>query len=157
PVLVSPPQATRESKIQDAGFRGQQPRRHDSILRGRNVQSASSATWEPTPEIICDYIAMSERCQQKTWTDRSGDDHKVFLYTRPSFMITLKFLAGSAIRLIFSSGLPSTSSRSASAPCSTTPSLPAYGLRFPDNASSSALVPVAMASASAGLYQRTSE
>jgi hypothetical protein len=50
--------------------------------------------------------------------------HGTFLYIRPSFMMTLKFLAGSAIRLIFSSGLPSTSSRSASAPCSTTPSLP---------------------------------
>src|SRR5215472_17698089 len=39
----------------------------------------------------------------------------------------------------------------------TTPSLPGYGLRLPDSASSSALVPVAIASASAGLYQRTSE
>src|SRR4029077_10649905 len=65
--------------------------------------------------------------------------------------------AGSAISLIFSKGLPSTSSKSASAPCSTTPSVPAYGLRLPDNASSSALVLVAVASASAGLYQRTSE
>src|SRR6202049_813622 len=72
-------------------------------------------------------------------------------------MMTLKFLAGSAVRLIVSSGLPSTSKRSASAPFSTTPSLPGYGLRLPDVASSSALVPVAMASASAGLYQRTSE
>jgi hypothetical protein len=41
--------------------------------------------------------------------------YRAFLYTRPSFMMTLKFLAGSAIRLMFSSGLPSTSSRSASA------------------------------------------
>src|ERR1700732_950811 len=103
------------------------------------------------------FVGMSETCQQETSTDRSDYGHRVFLYTRPSFMMTLKFLAGSAIRLIFSSGLPSTSSRSASAPCSTTPSLPGYGLRLPDNASSSALVPVAMASASAGLYQRTSE
>src|SRR5260370_28201226 len=100
---------------------------------------------------------MSQKCQQETLTDRSGYGHRVFLYTRPSFMMTLKFLAGSAIRLIFSSGLPSTSSRSASAPCSTTPSFPGYGLRLPDNASSSALVPVAIASDSAALYQRTSE
>src|SRR5215471_1945494 len=83
--------------------------------------------------------------------------HGAFLYIRPSFMITLKFLAGSAIRLIFSNGLPSTRRRSASAPCSTTPSFPGYGFRLPDNASNSAFVAVAMASASAGLYQRTSE
>jgi hypothetical protein len=90
---------------------------------------------------LFDVTNESEKCQQETLTDRRGYGHRVFLYTRPSFMMTLKFLAGSAIRLIFSSGLPSTSSRSASAPCSTTPSLPGYGLRLPDNASSSALVP----------------
>jgi hypothetical protein len=43
--------------------------------------------------------------------------------------------------------------RSASAPCSTTPSLPGYGLRLPDSVSSCAFVPVAMASVSAGVYQ----
>src|SRR5499427_8651381 len=72
-------------------------------------------------------------------------------------MMTTKFLSGSAIRLIFAIGSPSTSNKSASAPTSTTPSLPGYGLRLPDHASSSALVPVAIASASAGPYQRTSE
>src|SRR5262249_47506227 len=80
----------------------------------------------------------------------------MFLYILPSFIITTKFLAGSAISWMFSSGLPSTSRRSARAPSSTTPSLPAYGLRFPDIVSSWALVPVAMASVSAGVYQRTS-
>src|SRR5215831_1089467 len=79
-----------------------------------------------------------------------------FVYP-PVLHDNLEVLGGSAIRLIFSNGLPSTSSRSASAPCSTTPSFPGYGLRLPDNASSSALVPVATASDSAGLYQRTSE
>src|SRR5262249_50570924 len=72
------------------------------------------------------------------------------------FMIRTQFLTGSSMSLMFSIGLPSTTSRSANAPSSTTPSLPGYGLRFPDRASSWALVPVAMTSASAGLYQRTS-
>lgn len=47
-----------------------------------------------------------------------------FLWIFPSFMMTTKFFAGSAISLMSSSGLPSTSSRSASAPSSTTPSFP---------------------------------
>ncbi len=51
---------------------------------------------------------------------------------------------------------PSTRRRSASAPSSTTPNLPGYGLRLPHIASSSAFVLVAMTSASAGEYQRTS-
>src|SRR6516164_8816156 len=81
----------------------------------------------------------------------------VFLQILPSFIITTKFLLGSAIRLILAIGSPSTSNKSARAPSSTTPSLPGYGLRLPDITSNSALVPVAIASASAGLYQRTSE
>src|ERR1700735_3357592 len=71
-------------------------------------------------------------------------------------MIT-KFLVGSATRLMSCRGLPSTSRRSARAETSTTPSLPRYGLRFPDKASNSALVDVAMTRASAGVYQRTRE
>ena len=49
---------------------------------------------------------------------------RVFLQIVPSFMITRKFLPGSSTSLIFSKGSPSTSSRSASAPSSTTPSSP---------------------------------
>jgi hypothetical protein len=48
----------------------------------------------------------------------------VSLKMRPSFMMILKFRSGSATRSRFSSGLPSTRMRSASAPSSTTPSLP---------------------------------
>jgi hypothetical protein len=44
-------------------------------------------------------------------------------------MITLKDLSGVATKLRSCSGSPSTSSRSASAPSSTTPSLPGQGLR----------------------------
>src|SRR6516164_1296163 len=72
-------------------------------------------------------------------------------------MMTRKFLAGSATRLMSCSGSPSTSRRSARAATSTTPSLPRYGLRLPDKANNSALVDVAMISASAGVYQRTRE
>src|SRR6516162_10191020 len=72
-------------------------------------------------------------------------------------MTTTKFFAGSSISLRLAIGSPSTSRRSASAPSSTTPSLPGYGLRFPDSASSSAFVDVAMINASAGVYQRVSE
>ena len=86
-----------------------------------------------------------------------GCGHGASLYIRPSFMMTLKFLAGLAISLMLAKGLPSTRSKSASAPYSTMPSFPAYGLRLPDHASSSALALAAVASASAGPYQRTSE
>ena len=48
----------------------------------------------------------------------------VFLKTLPSFMMTLKFLPGSATRERSSSGLPSTRIRSARAPCSTMPNVP---------------------------------
>ncbi len=46
------------------------------------------------------------------------------LTTRPSFMMIRKFFSGSAMSLRFSSGSPSTTMRSASAPASITPSLP---------------------------------
>ena len=44
--------------------------------------------------------------------------------TRPSFMMTRKFLSGSAMSLRLAVGSPSTTMRSASAPASITPSLP---------------------------------
>lgn len=67
-------------------------------------------------------------------------------------MITLKLCSGRVTSEMSVSGSPSTSSRSARAPSSTTPTLPGYGLRLPLSCSSSPLVPVAMTSASPGVY-----
>src|SRR5215472_16281149 len=75
---------------------------------------------------------------------KNGAPYKVFLKTFPSFMMTTKFFAGSSMSLMLAIGSPLTSRRSASAPSSTTPSSPGYGLRLPDSSSSWAFVPVAM-------------
>src|SRR6195256_5160992 len=69
---------------------------------------SDAAAEKPKDQLSRDFLGCSifDFCnkigQQETSTDRSGYGHRVFLYTRPSFMMTLKFLAGSAIRLIFS-------------------------------------------------------
>src|SRR5450755_3372206 len=59
-------------------------------------------------------------------------------------MITREFLSGSSTNLMLVIGSPSTRRKSASAPSSTTPSFPRYGLRGPESANSSASSAVAI-------------
>jgi hypothetical protein len=76
------------------------------------------------------------RSLQSASTLHCGRSYKMFFTIFPSFMMTTKFFPGSSISLMLAIGSPSTSKTSASAPCSTTPSSPGYGLRLPDRARS---------------------
>ena len=108
-------------------------------LSGRTsrFQSMKSADGEKTHDRMSMQADKVQPCKPKNGERARRSNHylsitfwcsppgEMFLYILPSFMITTKFLAGSAISWMFSNGLPSTRSRSASAPSSITPSLPA--------------------------------